>query len=52
VVIAQQELQTPVAGLSWEGLDIGRDLRMPVSPRYAAPFPYRGELREVVFEID
>ena len=52
IVLAERALAHPVSGRSWEGLDIGRDLRQPVTSRYEAPFAYGGELREVVFEID
>ncbi len=37
---------------SWEGLDVGRDLRTPVSNSYAAPFAFSGELHEVVYRFD
>lgn len=36
---------------TWEGLDVGRDLRLPVTPSYAAPFAFEGELEQVVFDL-
>jgi arylsulfatase len=50
-LLAEQSLPTAVPSMSWEGLDIGRDLRLPVTPRYAAPFAFEGDLEEVTFEI-
>jgi arylsulfatase len=34
-----------------ETLDLGRDDGAPVSPAYAAPFPYRGEIESVRVEL-
>ena len=42
----------PAGGvLSWEGLDVGRDLRLPVTQDYRAPFAFEGALEEVVFDF-
>jgi hypothetical protein len=35
----------------WEGLDIGRDLRSPVSKAYKAPFAFSGNLEKVIYDI-
>ena len=51
-VVAEGALASPVPRMTWEGLDIGRDQRLPVTPRYQAPFAFEGDLREVAFEIE
>ena len=35
----------------WEGLDVGRDLRSPVSKEYSAPFAYSGNLEKVIYDM-
>ena len=47
-------LALPAGGAlpTWEGLDVGRDLRLPVTTRYEAPFEFEGELDEVVFDLN
>lgn len=38
--------------LSGEGLAAGRDVGMPVTERYRAPFEFTGALKQVVVEVD
>ncbi|MEM7410451.1 MAG: arylsulfatase [Myxococcota bacterium] len=49
--VASQELPAGGALPTWEGLDVGRDLRLPVTTRYEAPFEFQGELDQVVFDL-
>jgi arylsulfatase len=46
-------LKLPAGGAlpTWEGLDVGRDLRLPVTSDYEAPFVFEGEFDEVVFDL-
>ena len=46
-------LPLPAGGAlpTWEGLDVGRDLRLPVTPDYEAPFTFEGHFEEVVFDL-
>ena len=46
-------LELPAGGAlpTWEGLDVGRDLRLPVTPRYETPFAFEGEFDEVVYDL-
>ena len=37
--------------ISLAGMDVGRDEYGPISTRYEAPFPFRGELRRVTFHL-
>ncbi len=41
----------PVPFNSWEGLDIGRDLRTPVSKAYKVPFTFEGQIESVDYDI-
>jgi len=50
-LLAEGALPVVLPGLTWEGLDIGRDLRLPVSSRYAAPFAFTGGLEAVSFDL-
>ena len=50
--VASAKLPAGGALPTWEGLDIGRDLRLPVTPDYEAPFAFEGELGEVVFDLE
>ena len=36
---------------TYEGLDAGRDLRLPVTPAYVAPFELEGDFNELVFDL-
>jgi arylsulfatase len=49
--VAEGWLPRPVFAV-WEGMDVGQDSNTPVSPLYAAPFPFRGTLERVVFELE
>ena len=40
-----------VVTISWSGLDVGRDRASPVGD-YAAPNPFTGRIRRVVFDLD
>jgi hypothetical protein len=37
--------------VGWEGLDIGRDTGAPVSPQYASPNPFAGQMSDVVYDM-
>lgn len=50
-VVGSKHFAPPVPFNVWEGLDIGRDLRTPVSKAYSSPFKFQGELVNVIFEI-
>ena len=41
----------PVPFNSWEGLDIGRDLRTAVSKAYKVPFTFEGHIESVNYDI-
>ena len=49
--VASAKLPAGGALPTWEGLDVGRDLRLPVTTRYEAPFTFQGELDEVVYDL-
>ena len=49
--VASQSLPAGGALPTWEGLDVGRDLRLPVTTQYEAPFEFQGELDEVVYDL-
>jgi len=46
-------LPLPAGGAlpTWEGLDVGRDLRLPVTSDYEAPFAFEGHFEEIVFDL-
>jgi arylsulfatase A-like enzyme len=44
-------IDTPLTAV-WEGLEVGRDGLTPVSPYYASPFEYSGEMAAVSIHID
>ncbi len=46
-------LDLPAGGAlpTWEGLDVGRDMRLPVTPAYEAPFEFEGDFDSVVFDL-
>ncbi|HNN87175.1 MAG TPA: sulfatase-like hydrolase/transferase, partial [Pseudomonadales bacterium] len=37
--------------IGWEGLDIGRDTGAPVSPQYESPYPFAGQMSDVVYDM-
>jgi arylsulfatase len=49
--VAEARLERPVFAV-WEGMDVGCDRNTPVSPLYESPFPFRGRLERVVFELE
>ncbi len=49
--VAKAKLPAGGALPTWEGLDVGQDLRLPVTPNYEAPFAFEGKLDEVVFDL-
>ena len=49
--VASAKLPAGGALPTWEGLDVGRDMRLPVTPDYEAPFTFEGEFDEVVFDL-
>jgi arylsulfatase len=38
--------------VTWEGLDIGLDRRLPASRNYTPPFSFSGKLEKVVYDIE
>ena len=40
-----------LARRAWEGLDIGCDLRSPVSKAYKSPFAFSGKLENIIYNI-
>lgn len=46
-------LALPAGGAlpTWEGLDVGQDLRLPVTDAYEAPFAFEGRLGAVVYDL-
>ena len=50
-VLAEGGLPAAEPHITWEGLDVGRDQRLPVTSRYAAPFAFQGGLEELVYEL-
>ena len=51
VRVASLDLPAGGALPTWEGLDVGRDLRLPVTPAYEAPFEFEGDFDELVFDL-
>ncbi|MEM9174819.1 MAG: arylsulfatase [Myxococcota bacterium] len=51
VEVATARLPNGPPVLVWEGLDVGLDRGAPVTHAYASPFPFAGELEEVVFDL-
>jgi arylsulfatase len=46
----RREPKAMPGNISHETLDFGCDLYTPVSEDYASPFPFRGEIREVIYD--
>lgn len=49
--VAEADFPYPVFAV-WEGWDFGADRITPVSPRYASPFTFQGQLHEVSISLD
>ena len=50
--VAQGRLPIGAPIILWEGLNVGLDRGAGATRTYAPPFPYTGELEEVVYELD
>ena len=52
--VGKTEIQTLPLKTSFEGLDIGKDLLYPVSPKYAdeESFPFTGEIEKVQYDFE
>lgn len=50
--VAERAFDEVMAGVPYDGLDIGADRNVPVSDRYKAPFPFVGTLHSVTFDVD
>lgn len=49
--VASESLPAGGALPTWEGLDVARDLRLPVTPNYEAPFAFQGDINAVDFDL-
>lgn len=50
--VAQRTFDEMVVGVPYDGIDVGADRNVPVSPRYAAPFAFQGSLHSVDVHVD
>ncbi len=49
--VGSKHFAPPVPFNTWEGLDIGRDLRTAVSKAYKVPFAFEGKIESVDYDI-
>lgn len=49
--VATESLPAGGALPTWEGLDVARDMRLPVTPNYEAPFAFQGVVDAVEFDL-
>ena len=47
--VARSEIKRTDAFFPWEGIDIGRHTKKPVTKSYAPPFPFKGHIEKVEY---